>query len=268
MQRTILLGFVLFTSAIAGLGDATAQSITLDLGGDGAGDGNSLTGRIIQGFVLIGILSVAPGIIVMCTSFTRIVVVLSLMRTALGLQNSPPNIVMTSLAMFLTFFIMQPYMQQAWDDGLRPLIDDEISQEAALQHMVTPFKQFMIANTRDKDLDLFEGLAAGNKTVFENNVRGENTENITKSSELSAEDVSLRVLIPAFMISELKKAFEIGFMLMISFLVIDLIISTILMSMGMMMLPPVMISLPFKIIFFVLVDGWYLVAGSLARSYV
>lgn len=270
MQKTIFLGVLLFLATLLGLHEAAAQSITFDMGtGEG---GNTLTGRVIQGFVIIGILSVAPGIVIMCTSFTRIVVVLSLVRTSLGLQNSPPNMVMTSLAMFLTFFIMQPHLQQAWDNGLRPLIDDEISQEAAIEQIIDPFKKFMLANTRDKDLELFEGLAAGNKAAF---TRSSTTDSKTadavvaeKKEEVKTDEVSMRVLVPAFMISELKRAFEIGFLLMIPFLVIDIVISTLLMSMGMMMLPPVMISLPFKIVFFVLVDGWYLVAGSLARSYV
>lgn len=271
MKKPLFLGVFFLLAAITCLDQAVAQSITFDMG---AGEGsNSLTGRIIQGFMIIGILSVAPGIVIMCTSFTRIVVVLSLVRTSLGLQNSPPNMVMTSLAMFLTFFIMQPHMQLAWDNGLRPLIDDEISQEAAIDQIIDPFKKFMLANARDKDLELFEGLASGNKAVFDKNVKSNTEDKKTASSEpskaeIKSDDVSMRVLIPAFMISELKRAFEIGFMLMIPFLVIDVIVSTLLMSMGMMMLPPVMISLPFKIVFFVLVDGWYLVAGSLARSYV
>lgn len=271
MKKPFIIGVFMLIAAIANLDHAVAQSITLDMGaGEG---GNTLTGRIIQGFMIIGILSVAPGIVIMCTSFTRIVVVLSLVRTSLGLQNSPPNMVMTSLAMFLTFFIMQPHLQQAWDNGLRPLIDDEISQEAAIDQIIDPFKKFMLANARDKDLELFEGLAAGNKAIFDQNAKSQPNENKsstteTPKGEVKTENVSMRVLIPAFMISELKKAFEIGFMLMIPFLVIDVIVSALLMSMGMMMLPPVLISLPFKIIFFVLVDGWYLVAGSLARSYV
>ena len=271
MQKTIFLGVLLLLATLLGLHEAAAQSITFDMGtGEG---GNTLTGRVIQGFVIIGILSVAPGIVIMCTSFTRIVVVLSLVRTSLGLQNSPPNMVMTSLAMFLTFFIMQPHLQQAWDNGLRPLIDDEISQEAAIEQIIAPFKKFMLANTRDKDLELFEGLAAGNKAAFIKNgdqkpAPEAQAEGEAKKEEAKKDEVSMRVLVPAFMISELKRAFEIGFLLMIPFLVIDIVISTLLMSMGMMMLPPVMISLPFKIVFFVLVDGWYLVAGSLARSYV
>lgn len=266
MQKHLLIGVFLTLALMVGLHEAAAQSITLDMGTGGGS--NSLTGRIIQGFVIIGILSLAPGIVIMCTSFTRIVVILSLVRTSLGLQNSPPNMVMTSLAMFLTFFIMQPHLQQAWDNGLRPLIDDEISQEAAIEQIIDPFKGFMLANTRDKDLELFEGLAAGNQAAFKTNKNKEPvTDTAEAKKEVKVEDVSMRVLVPAFMISELKRAFEIGFMLMIPFLVIDIIISTLLMSMGMMMLPPVMISLPFKIVFFVLVDGWYLVAGSIARSY-
>jgi len=167
---------------------------------------------------------------------------------------------------------MQPHLQQAWDEGLRPLIDDEISEEAAFDKMVTPFRNFMEANTREKDIELFTSLAAGNTVVFENNVKGKTSDNVTTEAkdagpEIKPEITPLRVLIPAFMISELKRAFEIGFLIMIPFLVIDLLISCILMAMGMMMLPPVMISLPFKIVFFVLIDGWYLIAGSLARSY-
>jgi len=241
---------------LAGIADAWSQTITIDAGDGGA----TLTGRIIQGFVLIGLLSVAPGIVIMCTCFTRIVVVLSMLRTGLGLQSSPPNMVITSLAIFLTIFIMEPHFTKSWNEGLKPLINDEISEEAAMTKIVDPFREFMEANVRPKDLALFEGLAAGNKDVF--------PATSAPSERTDAERPSLRVLVPAFMISELKRAFEIGFLLMIPFLVIDLVISAILMSMGMMMLPPVMISLPFKIIFFVLVDGWYLVAGSLARSYV
>lgn len=254
---------------LAGVSDSFSQSVTFDAGGP---EGATLTGRVIQGIVLIGILSVAPGIVIMCTSFTRIVVVLSLVRTGMGLQNSPPNMVITSLAMFLTFFIMQPHLEQAWSDGLRPLIDDEISEEAAMENMIAPFRDFMEANVRDKDLSLFESLAAGDTSGFIGGTQSAEgaatTTVITDADPAVAERPSLRVLVPAFMISELKRAFEIGFLLMIPFLVIDLVISAILMSMGMMMLPPVMISLPFKIVFFVLVDGWYLLAGSLARSYV
>lgn len=270
MKKTALLLLLAAAGAIAmGASDALAQSITISAGGTESDA--SLAGRIIQGIVLIGILSVAPGIVIMVTSFTRIVVVLSLVRTGLGLQNSPPNMVITSLAMFLTLFVMQPHLQKSWEEGLRPLIDNEISEEAALENIIGPFRDFMEANVRDKDLELFETLAAGNREVFENNVKGTARVNSPQNTEVeeisTVERPSLRTLIPAFMISELKRAFEIGFLIMIPFLVIDLIISAILMSMGMMMLPPVMISLPFKIVFFVLVDGWYLIAGSLARSY-
>lgn len=255
---------------LVALGDpAVAQSITIDA----SSGGESLTGRVVQGFLLIGLLSVAPGIVIMCTSFTRIVVVLSLVRTSLGLQNSPPNMVLTSLAMFLTFFVMQPHLERSWNEGLRPLIDNEISEEAAMDLMINPLREFMESNVRPKDLELFERLAAGDVSGFragsekEEQTKAE-TADTPATAETVAERPSLRTLVPAFMISELKRAFEIGFLLMIPFLVIDLVISAILMSMGMMMLPPAMISLPFKVIFFVLVDGWYLIAGSLVRSYV
>lgn len=260
---------VLAAAALAAIAisfPAEAQSITID-----AGEGASLTGRIVQGFLLIGLLTVAPGIVIMCTSFTRIVVVLSLLRTGMGLQGSPPNMVITSLAMFLTFFIMQPHLERSWTEGLRPMIDDEISEEAAMTLMVDPLRDFMEANVRAKDVELFERLAAGDAAGFRTERDGEADAHpwSPRAEEgPAAERLPLRVLVPAFMISELKRAFEIGFLLMIPFLVIDLLVSAILMSMGMMMLPPVMISLPFKIVFFVLVDGWYLVAGSLARSYV
>lgn len=249
-----------FLVTIVGISDAWSQSITFD----GGGDGSSLTGRIIQGFILIGILSVAPGIVIMCTCFTRIVVVLSMLRTGLGLQSSPPNMVITSLAMFLTIFIMEPHLSRSWTEGLRPLINDEISEEAAISNIVNPLRDFMEANVRDKDIALFEQLAKGDAPQADTNAA---SQSLQPNQEIAENRPSLRVLVPAFMISELKRAFEIGFLLMIPFLVIDLVISAILMSMGMMMLPPVMISLPFKIIFFVLVDGWHLVAGSLARSY-
>ena len=259
--RTIALAAI---AALVAASPAVAQTISID-----AGEGTSLTGRIVQGFLLVGLLTVAPGIVIMCTSFTRIVVVLSMLRTGMGLQGSPPNMVITSLAMFLTFFVMQPHLEKAWTEGLRPLIDDEISEEAAMELMVSPLRDFMEANVRAKDIELFERLAAGDVSGFRTQRDSEaDSRAWTRGTEgQTAERPSLRVLVPAFMISELKRAFEIGFLLMIPFLVIDLLVSAILMSMGMMMLPPVMISLPFKIVFFVLVDGWYLVAGSLARSY-
>jgi flagellar biosynthetic protein FliP len=222
---------------------ALAQDISINLG-QGAG----LTERVIQLIALITVLSLAPSILVMMTSFTRIVVVLSLLRTALGTGTAPPNAVIVALALFLTAFVMGPAFQNAYDVGIRPLMNNEITTEQAFERSTGPFKTFMLKNVREKDLALFVDLSREAKPA-------------------SPEDVSLRILIPAFMISELKRAFEIGFLLFLPFLIIDLVVASVLMSMGMMMLPPVVVSLPFKLIFFVLVDGWTLVAGSLIQSY-
>ena len=221
----------------------TAQNVTI-----GFGEGSGVTERAVQLIALITVLSLAPSILVMVTSFTRIVVVLSLLRTAIGIQQSPPNAVVISLALFLTAFVMGPVFQTAYDNGIEPLINDQIELNQAFEQTSKPFQGFMLAHVREKDLSLFLDFS-GDKQAKK------------------AEDVSLRVLVPAFMISELKRAFEIGFLLFVPFIVIDLVVASVLMSMGMMMLPPVIISLPFKLIFFVLVDGWHLVAGSLVQSY-
>ena len=222
---------------------AFAQDISVTFG-QGAG----LTERVLQLIALLTILSLAPSILVMVTSFTRIVVVLSLLRTALGTATAPPNAVMISLAMFLTAFVMWPTFTTAYDAGIRPLMANEITPEQAFDRAADPFRVFMMKHVRDKDLKLFMDLSG------------------TAIPE-KPEDMSLRVLVPSFMISELKRAFEIGFLLFLPFLIIDLVVASVLMSMGMMMLPPVVVSLPFKLIFFVLVDGWHLVAGSLVQSY-
>ena len=203
---------------------------------------------MIQLVALITVLSLAPSILVMMTSFTRIVVVLSLLRTALGTGTAPPNAVIVALALFLTAFVMGPAFQNAYDVGIKPLVANEITAEQAFERSSGPFKTFMLKNVRDKDLAMFMDLSREQKPA-------------------APEDLSLRILIPAFMISELKRAFEIGFLLFLPFLIIDLVVASVLMSMGMMMLPPVVVSLPFKLIFFVLVDGWTLVAGSLIQSY-
>jgi len=225
---------------------ALAQSVTLDFG-LGA-DNSALTGRIVQMLALLTILSLAPSILIMMTSFTRIVVVLSFLRTAIGIQQTPPNTVMISLALFLTFFIMAPTLQESYEQGIVPMLNEEIDEMEAFERSIKPFHGFMMEHVREDDLILF-----------------------TELSELgpfeTADDVPLRVLIPSFMISELRRAFEIGFMLFLPFLIIDMVTASILMSMGMMMLPPVMISLPFKIIFFVLVDGWHLIAGTMIQSF-
>ncbi len=222
---------------------ALAQTVSIDLG-----DGLTSTGRIVQLFVLLGVLSLAPSILVMVTSFTRIVVVLSFLRSAIGLQQTPPNAVLISLALFLSAFIMAPTFEAAYRDGLAPLIDGRITDMEAFTRIAKPLHDFMLAHARPQDLKLFADLGGLPEPARD-------------------ADVSLRILIPAFMIGELKRAFEIGFLLFIPFLVIDMVIASVLMSMGMMMLPPAVISLPFKLIFFVLVDGWHLVAGSLIQSF-
>lgn len=224
---------------------ALAQDISINLG---QGTNNGLTERVIQMIALLTVLSLAPSILVMMTSFTRIVVVLSLLRTALGTATAPPNAVIVSLALFLTAFVMGPAFQVAYDTGIRPLVANEITAEQAFERGVIPLRAFMQKNVREKDLKLFVDMS---RTEAPN----------------SPDELSLRVLVPAFMISELKRAFEIGFLLFLPFLIIDLVVASVLMSMGMMMLPPVVVSLPFKLIFFVLVDGWSLVAGSLIQSY-
>ncbi len=222
---------------------AQAQDISINFG-----QGTGLTERVIQLVALLTVLSLAPSILVMMTSFTRIVVVLSLLRTALGTATAPPNAVLVSLALFLTAFVMGPAFQRAYDVGLKPLIANEVTTEQAFERSAEPFRAFMLKNVRDKDLKLFSDLAKD-------------------AAPAAPENMSLRILVPAFMISELRRAFEIGFLLFLPFLIIDLVVASVLMSMGMMMLPPVVVSLPFKLIFFVLVDGWSLVAGSLVQSY-
>ena len=240
-HATVAAGVAVAVMTVAG--PALAQDISVNFG-----QGSGLTERVIQMIALLTVLSLAPSILVMMTSFTRIVVVLSLLRTALGTATAPPNAVIVSLALFLTAFVMGPALQRAYDTGVRPLIDNEITAEQAFERGAIPLRSFMQKNVREKDLKLFTDMSA-------------------EAAPAKPEDMSLRVLVPAFMISELKRAFEIGFLLFLPFLIIDLVVASVLMSMGMMMLPPVVVSLPFKLIFFVLVDGWSLVAGSLIQSY-
>lgn len=244
LRRTAAVVMLAATVLAAALSPVAAQDISI-----GFGEGTTLTERAVQLVALLTILSLAPSIIVMVTSFTRIVVVLSLLRSAIGLQTAPPNAVMTSLALFLTAFIMAPTFEAAYDEGVRPLVEGTIELNEAFDRAAIPFHSFMRANVREKDVMLFVELSG--QPVPER-----------------PEDLSLRILVPAFMISELRRAFEIGFLLYLPFLIIDLVIASVLMSMGMMMLPPVVISLPFKLIFFVLVDGWNLIAGSLVKSFV
>lgn len=250
MKRAMVLLLAVF--ALVGLGGevfaATPGSgpgpgVTIDLGGSDT----ALTERVLQLIALLTVLSLAPSILIMTTSFVRIIVVLSLLRTAIGLQQSPPNSVLISLALFLTAFIMAPTFTQSYQAGIQPLLNGELSTEEAFDASAQPVKRFMLSQTREGDLQLFMDIAE---------VQPE-----------SPEATPIYVVAPAFMISELRRAFEIGFLLFIPFLIIDLVVASILMSMGMMMLPPIIISLPFKLIFFVLVDGWRLVAGSLVESF-
>jgi flagellar biosynthetic protein FliP len=213
------------------------------------GDG-SASGRMVQLIALITVLSVAPGLLIMVTCFTRFVIALSFLRAGLGLQTTPANLVMVSLALFMTFYVMGPTFDRAWEDGIKPLMDNKIKEEEAYTRITTPFKGFMRIHVREKDLQLFADLA---------NARAPASD---KDPELE-----LRVLIPAFMISELRRGFEIGFLITLPFLVIDMIVATLTMSMGMMMLPPTILSLPFKVLFFILIDGWNLLIGGLIRSY-
>ena len=235
-------------SAVLLSGAAFAQ--TPDLSALVPSGGGTAAGRIIQLVALLTVLSVAPGLLVMTTSFTRFVVALSFLRSGIGLQTTPANLVLISLSLFMTFYVMAPTFERAWDSGVKPLMDNKLTEEEAFGKIVEPFRDFMRSQVRDKDLKLFEDLA---KDRFK-----------TKDQSFG----ELRTLIPAFMVSELRRGFEIGFLIALPFLVIDMIVSTLTMSMGMMMLPPSVIALPIKILFFILIDGWNLLIGSLIKSYV
>ncbi len=246
---------------------ALAQSINFDMG-----QGPTATSRIIQTVLLVTVLSLAPSILVMVTSYTRIIVVLSFLRTAMGTQTTPPNIVLISLALFMTLFIMQPTFDRAWENGVRPLMNNQIDEETSFERTLEPIREFMLKHARPKDVDLFMSISKANDAAKAENKTGTSAESkkldeTQEKADAAKVEIPTRALIPAFMISELRRAFEIGFLLFLPFLIIDMVIASILMSMGMMMLPPSIISLPFKIVFFVLVDGWYLVCGSLIQSY-
>lgn len=208
------------------------------------------SGRVLQLVALVTVLSVAPGLMIMVTCFTRFVIALSFLRAGLGLQTTPANLVLVSLALFMTFYVMGPTFDKAWADGVKPLLENQIKEEEAFQRITKPFKAFMRIHVREKDLRLFEDLAG-----------------VKPPPENADVEIELRILIPAFMISELRRGFEIGFLITLPFLVIDMIVATLTMSMGMMMLPPTAISLPFKILFFILIDGWNLLIGGLVRSF-
>jgi flagellar biosynthetic protein FliP len=208
------------------------------------------SGRIIQLVALLTVLSLAPGLLVMVTSFTRFAVAFSFLRSGLGLQSTPANLFLVSLALFMTFYVMAPTFDRAWNEGVKPLQENRIGEEEAFSKIVEPFREFMTQHVRPKDLQTFSDLASRNFPKAE-----------------QGEKIDLRILIPAFMISELRRGFEIGFLIVLPFLVIDIIVSTIVMSMGMMMLPPTVISLPFKVLFFILIDGWNLLVSGLVRSF-
>lgn len=241
MKRILAL---LFLFALAG----PARTQQIDLGGLAQADGTTV-GYIIQMFGLLTILSIAPGLLIMATSFTRFVIAFSILRSGIGLQTTPANLIIISLALFMTFYVMAPTFDQAWSRGVQPLMKNEIAETEALTRIAEPFRAFMVKNVRDKDFELFADLARERGQI------------------VARETVDLRVLVPAFMISEIRRGFEIGFLIVLPFLVIDLIVATITMAMGMMMLPPTVVSLPFKILFFVLIDGWNLLVGSLVRSF-
>ncbi|QPC91100.1 flagellar type III secretion system pore protein FliP [Mesorhizobium sp. INR15] len=239
---------LLLASALVIAATTLAGAQQLDLGGIGKADGSTV-GYIIQMFGLLTVLSVAPGLLIMVTSFTRFVIAFSILRAGIGLQSTPANLILISLSLFMTFYVMAPTFDQAWNTGVKPLMDNQISQTEAFEKISDPFRTFMLRNVRDKDFDLFADLARERGQV------------------VAKETVDLRILVPAFMISEIRRGFEIGFLIVLPFLVIDLIVATITMAMGMMMLPPTVVSLPFKILFFVLIDGWNLLVGSLVRSF-
>ncbi|MGE0468416.1 MAG: flagellar biosynthesis protein [Candidatus Nitrospira kreftii] len=239
-------GFCATSLFLIPLSDAVASgpSISFDFGPDGP----KQTAVVIQILILLTVLSLAPALFIMVTSFTRIVIVLSFLRQALGTQAVPPNQVLLSLALFLTMFIMAPVGQAVYNSAVQPLMAEQISYEEAWKKGSEPVRGFMLRQVRDKDLELFITLSK-----------------IPKPERV--EDVPTHAIIPAFILSELRIAFQIGFLIYIPFLIVDMVVASILMSMGMMLLPPVVISLPFKLILFVLADGWYLVVGSMVRSF-
>lgn len=242
MIPRILLGALLLIPS-----QAAAQALDLNAlipAGSGAA-----SGKIVQLLVGLTVLSIAPGLLIMLTSFTRFAIALSFLRSGLGLQSTPANLVLISLALFMTFYVMTPSFNEAWTAGLKPLMENKISEAEAFERISAPFQKFMASNVREKDLRLFEDLTK------------------EKAPGGAQRSLGLNILVPAFMISELRRGFEIGFLIVLPFLVIDMVVAVLVMSMGMMMMPPTTISLPVKILFFILIDGWNLLAGSLVRSY-
>tara|TARA_Y100001970_G_scaffold285648_1_gene405953 strand:+ start:998 stop:1771 length:774 start_codon:yes stop_codon:yes gene_type:complete len=242
--RILIYTLCIITFLLMYSNQTLAQQFSLDLGSETG----PLTGRILQLIALITVIAIAPSLLVVLTSFTRIIVVLSLLRSAMGVQQTPPNTVLVGLALFLTAYVMAPTLETAYQDAIVPLINEEIEEPEAARRIGEPVHAFMLGQVREKDLGLFLDLTG---------------EKLPESPQTTP----FRALIPAFLISELRRAFEIGFLLFIPFIIIDMVVASILMSMGMMMLPPILISLPFKLVFFVLVDGWHLVTNSLVLSF-
>ncbi|MBB5751017.1 flagellar type III secretion system pore protein FliP [Prosthecomicrobium pneumaticum] len=250
MMRSLVRPVIAVAATLVAV-PATAQTVPglsdlLDQAG-----GAAATGRIVQMIALLTVLSVAPGLLIMVTSFTRFVVAFSFLRSGLGLQSTPANLVLISLSLFMTFYVMGPTFDRAWKEGIRPLTENQITEQEALARTVEPFRAFMLSQVRPKDLDTFANLAI----------------ETGQTASTDPETIELRILIPAFMISELRRGFEIGFLIVLPFLVIDMVVATLVMSMGMMMMPPAVIALPFKVLFFILIDGWNLLAAGLIRSF-
>ncbi|MGF1457241.1 MAG: flagellar type III secretion system pore protein FliP [Alphaproteobacteria bacterium] len=249
-------------------GDAFGAPFTWQIGEEPA----AFTGRLFQIIALMTVLSLAPWILMTVTSFIRIVIVLSLLRTALGLQQTPPNMVVISLALFLTAFIMAPTVDKAWQDGINPMLNDVVTPEQGIERTIAPFRQFMQLEVRSKDLALFQSLRGPDPQGRADETVAAAPKGLAGSLDAlepqrAEGEAPLSVLVPAFIISELRRAFEIGFLVFMPFLVVDIVVAAILMAMGMMMLPPAIVSLPFKVVFFVMIDGWNLIAGNLVKSF-
>jgi flagellar biosynthetic protein FliP len=244
MRRVMRTGCAIVLVSFGAVAVAHAQSVSVDLGQGGAPE----TAKLIQLVLFIGLMALAPSLLVMLTAFTRIIIVLSILRTALGLQTTPPNTVLIGLALFLTYFVMQPVFAEAWQAGLLPMTQGSVDTLTGIRQAAVPFHAFLAQNARAPDIRMFSAIAHVQIPAHKT-------------------DVSWRILIPSFVVGELRRGFEMGFMIFLPFMVIDLVVSSILMSLGMMMLPPTAVSLPFKLIFFVVINGWQLICGSLVRSF-
>ena len=243
-RRPLLTGLAI--CLIAACSPAIGQELSIDLGGEGA-----LTLQVVQLFALLTVLSLAPGIAIMLTCFPFMVTVLSILRQAIGVQQAPPNMMIVSLALFLTWFVMAPVFNTAWENGIAPLTSGEIEAEEGFAQTLAPFRTFMEGRADPETMQVLQNAAP----------------NSTNDVEVTDEGPPLSLLIPSFMLTEIKRGFEVGFLIFLPFLIIDLVVASILMSMGMMMVPPAIVSLPFKLAFFVLADGWTLLAGALVRGY-